>query len=153
MKSYFCIVAFVVFGLTGISRAEEGATTYYVQLIRGTADDKPPIRTCRRVGPRLVATLRPVWKWKSYWEICSKSVSLEPGRATRVRLANGREVEIDLSIPTKRKVTAYQNGVAVDRTTLAVGDRMTITGGDRDEQSVWFIVIYRDKPTASKHPI
>ena len=153
MKSFVGILALATFALAGISRAEEGAATYYVQLIRGTDEDKPPVRACHRVGPRLVATLRPVLKWKSYWEICCKPVTLEPGHVTRVLLGNGREVEIDLSVPKKRKVTAYQDGVAVDRTTSTMGDRMSITGGDRDEQSVWFIVVRRDKPTAPKDQI
>ena len=153
MRSFVGILVLAVFALAGSSRAEEGASTFYVQLIRGTNGDGPPVGACHRAGPRLVATLGPVLKWKSYWEICCKSVSLQSGRATRVRLGNGRDVEIDLSVPKKRKVTAYQDGVAVDRTTSTTGDRVTIAGGERDEQSAWFIVVRRDKPTYPKDQI
>jgi len=153
MRRFVGILLLTAFALARISRAEEGASTFYVQLIRGTNGDGPPVGACHRVGPRLAATLGPVLKWKRYWEICCKSVSLQTGRATRVRLGNGREVEIDLSVPGKRKVTAYQDGVAVDRTISTTGDRMTIAGGERDEQSAWFVVVRRDKPTYPNDPI
>jgi hypothetical protein len=144
----FCVLAFA-----GIARAQQGAITYYVQLVRGTDLDTPPAGACRRIGPRLTATLSPVMKWRSYWEMCLKSVTLEPGKTTRVRLGNGREVEIDLRVPRKRKVTSFADGTVIDRTTSPIGDRMTITGGERDPGSVWFIVVRRDKPSPPKSKI
>ena len=146
MRLFVRILALAVFALGGIARAEDGAMTYYVQLIRGCDEDKPPLTSCQRAGPKLLATFRPVLKCKSFWEICRKEVILSPGGTKRVRLANGREVEIDLSTPNKRRVTSFQNGELVDRTTSPIGDSMTITGGDRDQQSLWFIVVRRDKP-------
>src|SRR5215831_483223 len=131
MRRFIGWLAFAAFALAATGRAEEGVVTYYVQLVRGTNGDKPPAPACQRAGPRLLATFRPVMKWKNYWEISCKSVTLEPGQTNRVRLGNGREVEIDLSIPKKRKVTAYQDGVVVDRTTSPLGALMSITGGDR----------------------
>jgi hypothetical protein len=146
-------LSLLVFALAAFGQADERAVTYYVQLVRGTDGDKPPAPACRPAGPRLVATFRPVMKWKNYWEISCKSVTLNTGQTSRIRLGNGREVEIDLRLANKRQVTAYQDGVMVDRTISPLGASMTITGGDRDPQSVWFIVVRRDKPSAPKDAI
>ena len=152
MRRFVGWLCFAAVGLTALGGVPEGAITYYVQLVRGTDANYPPVPACRPVGPRLVATFRPM-KWKRYWEICRRSVTLEAGQTGRVRLGNGREVEIDLSVPQKRKVTAYQDGQVVDRITSPQGAIMTITGGDRDPQSVWFIVVRRDKPSPPKQEI
>jgi hypothetical protein len=87
-----------------------------------------------------------VFKCKGYWEMSRQQVALVPGRAARVQLGNGREVEIDLRNPKERRVAAFQNGQLVDRTINAAGEAMTIIGGNRDGKSVWFIVVRRDKP-------
>jgi hypothetical protein len=64
----------------------------------------------------------------------------------RARLGNGREVEIDLTHPGKRRVSTYHNGRLIDRTVEPLGESMTLIGGDRDPTSHWFIVVRRDKP-------
>lgn len=119
---------------------------YYVQLIRGNDSDKPPTLGNKPAGPKLDTQLRAVFKWKSYWEVNREDVKVVPGQKTKVRLSKDRDVEIDLTEAGKRKVTAFQNGKALECTTRPLGESMTIIGGDRDPKSVWFIVVRRDKP-------
>jgi hypothetical protein len=126
--------------------AGEAATTYYVQLIRGTDTPLPPVPGCKPAGPRLSSTLSPVFRWKGYWEIERQQVTVVPGQKARVRLHYGREAEIDLTSPSQRRVAAFHNGRLVDRTILPTGKALTIIGGKRDPQSVWFIVVRRDQP-------
>ena len=132
--------------LTGKASAGQGATTFYVQLIRGTEENRPPVPGCKCVGPRLAETFGPVFRCKGYWEINRQQVAVLPGKAKRVKLGNGREAEIDLSSPKERKVAAFQDGKLVDRLTMPKDDGMTIIGGSREDKSVWFIVVRRDKP-------
>jgi hypothetical protein len=132
--------------LAGEARAEQGATTFYVQLIRGTETTQPPVPGCKPVGPRLARTFRPVFKWKGYWEMNRQQVALGPRQTSRVRLGNGREAEIDLRNPKQRRIAAFQNGQLVGRTISPPGETMTIIGENRDGKSVWFIVVRRDKP-------
>jgi hypothetical protein len=146
MRRFAIILAVSVFGLTGLAKAQERALIYYVQLIRGTDSDQPPQAGSKLVGAKLAGKLQCVFKWKNYWEINQRKIEVDPGRTARVHLGNGREVGIDLTVPGKRTVTAFQNGHLVDRTIRAVGEAMTLIGGDRDGKSVWFIVVRRDKP-------
>lgn len=129
----------------GKASAGQDATTFYIQLVRGTETNRPPVPGCKQVGPRLAGTFCPVFKWKSYWELSRQQVAVVPGRKTRVHLGSGREAEIDLANPKERRVTAFQDGKLVDRTISPAGGSMTIIGGNRDGKSMWFIVVRRDK--------
>ncbi len=146
MWRFVSSLAVFAFALTGVARAQEHATTYYVQLVRGTDSEQPPQAGSRRVGAKLTGTFCGALKWKGYWEICQREAQVAPGRTAKVRLSNGREVEIDLTQQGKRAVTAFQNGKLLDRTIAPMGEAMTLIGGDRDRKSAWFIVVRRDKP-------
>ena len=138
-------------GLAGLvfvmaAPAGEKPLTYYVQLIRCSDMDLPPEPGTHRVGPKLAEKFRCVFKCSSYWEISQQKLNVLPNHAARVGLSNGREVEIDLSQPGKRKVAAFNGGKLIERTVEPSGEHMTLIGGDRDKTSHWFIVVRRDKP-------
>src|SRR5436190_16857005 len=86
--------------------AEVEKVTYYVQLVRGDNVDAPPEPGARRIGPKLSARFRPVFKWEHYWEIHRQQLELAGGQKAQVRLSPERTVTIDLTNPAKRKVTA-----------------------------------------------
>lgn len=146
MRQGMVILMLLVLALDAEAGAGQKSTTFYVQLIRGTDTERPPVRGCKCVGPRLSNTFSPVFRCKGYWEINRQQVALAPGQKARVRLGREREAEIDLSQPRERRVATFQNGQLVDRTISPAGDAMTIIGGKRDAKSVWFIVVRRDKP-------
>lgn len=122
------------------------SVAYYIQLIRGSDQDQSPVPNGKRISPHLAGTFHAVFKWRTYWEICSRRVELEIGRATRVRLNAEREVEIDLSDPNRRSVSAFLNGKRVQRTVCPRSESRTFLGGDRDGNSAWFIIVSRNKP-------
>ncbi len=127
--------------------ASESATTrFYVQLVRGTDESQPPASGCRRVGPKLAEQFQAVFRLKHYWEIDQKEIAVAPGKVNRVQLSPERIVEIDLSEPEKRKVTVLQGRTVLDRMIRPTGEAMTLIGGKRDGQSIWFVVVRRDRP-------
>ena len=146
MRRIVVILILLVFATGAVARAEDGGAIFYVQLIRGTDTEQAPAPGAKSVGPKLAGTFRPVFKCKGFWEINRQQVVVPPGRVKRVELGNGRAVEIDLSSPKERKVTAYHSGKVGDRTVAPADEGMTIIGGSREDKSVWFIVVRRDKP-------
>lgn len=146
MNPWYCAGLVVFAALNLVSGAEAEKFTYYVQLVRGNNDEKPPMAGARQIGPTLSKKLRPVFKWESYWEISRQQTNLSSGQKSIIKLGQERAVQIDLTEPSKRKVTAYQSGKPVARTTSPVGASMSLIGGDRDTNSAWFIVVRRDKP-------
>jgi hypothetical protein len=125
---------------------EDGAIRYYVQLVRCTDSEVPPQVGSKRVGPKLAETFSEVLRWKAYWEICRRETEVVPGQTSKVRLNDGRSVEIGIGAHGKRTIAAFQNGKLVDRLVVPRGEAMTLIGRDRDPKSAWFIVVRRDKP-------
>jgi hypothetical protein len=146
-KGLVCLAIFMGGRVGPVFGADGGKLTYYVQLIRGNNEKQAPEPGAQHIGPKLSQKLRPVFKWDSYWEIKRQKVEIEPGKKARLRLNHEREVEIDLTDSAKRTVITYQAGKPVYRTTRPLGKAMIITGGDRDTDSVWFIVVRRDPPS------
>ena len=147
MARVFTIIALAAWLTSATAaRAADKAITYYIQLIRCNDQDKPPAPGSKRVGPKLTEKFQCVFRCKSYWEINQQKIEVLPNRAARVRLSNGRDVEIDLSHPGKRRVATFYNGRLIDRTVEPLSENMTLIGGDRDQTNHWFIVVRRDKP-------
>jgi hypothetical protein len=145
-KIFFFAVSFALLTSSKASGAETPKVVYYVQLIHGDDGEKPPVPEAKQIGDKLSQRIRPVFKWRSYWEINRQAVELEPGQKARVRVSSQREVEIDLTRPGKRTVRTYDAGKVVSCSIQPIGECMTITGGDRDGGSAWFIIVRRDKP-------
>jgi hypothetical protein len=146
MKWLVLMVATSMMTFAGRAGPQSEPVAYYVQLIRGTDQEQSPAPNSKRIHPHLAGAFQSVFKWKSYWEISSRHVELEAGRATRVRLNPEREVEIDLTNPVRRAVTAFHNGKVVQRTVCPRSEERTLLGGDRDGNSAWFIVVSRNAP-------
>jgi len=134
--------------LAGNMRAADAAAgrTYWVQLVRGTDDKNPPTAGCKPIGPKVAKVFLPVFKWSHYWEMSRQETVVEVGSKAVVQLSPQRSVEIDLTDPKKRKVTAFEGTKPVYKVTDPVGNAMTIIGGERSTNSSWFIVVRRDKP-------
>jgi hypothetical protein len=125
--------------------AEKSSVTFYLQLIRGTDDDKPPAPEARPVGPQISRRLQ-MFKWKNYWEITRKAVVLEAGAKTRQRMSPQREVQIELSAQREMTVCIYADGKLTRRRKQSLDTPFFIAGGDNDATQAWFIVVRRDKP-------
>lgn len=146
MQRFLMIIVLTGLGLGIAAASGDKALVYYVQLIRCSDQDRPPEPGCKRVGPKLAERFQCVFRCKSFWEINQQKVELAPNHIGRARLGNGREVQIDLTVPGKRRVSTFHNGRLIDRTVEPLGESMTLIGGDRDQTSHWFIVVRRDKP-------
>ena len=147
MKRWICL--FAVFGLGTIVALTmaEGKRTYYVQLVQGTEADQPPVTGTKAIGPRLSKSLHSSFRWKHYWEINRSEVTMDAGSTLKMVLSGERGVEIDLSLPKRRRVTALSNGMALCSTSQPTSTAMTIISADRNTNSAWFLAVRRDKPS------
>jgi hypothetical protein len=136
----------VILGVNAGLAAPEEKTVFYAQLVRGNDQEKPPFSYCKPIGPKLAEKLQPIFRFKHYWVIAQREITLNAGQKARVVFNQERAVEIDLTTPKKRTVVAYRDEKALQRVISPVDQEMTILGGDRDSDSAWFIVVRRDKP-------
>ena len=131
------------------ARAGTAGVTFYVQLIRGTDDATPPAANAQPAGPALCRRLQ-MFKWKNYWEVERRTVVLDAGGKSRLRMTPHREVEIVLSTPREMVVSIYADGKLTRRGTQAVESAFYIAGGDSEPAQSWFIVVRRDKPPGTQ---
>src|SRR5512147_1857439 len=94
MNRLFWLLLFLVAPFLG-KAAEEKPQVFYVQLIRGSNDEKPPEAKAKPVGPKLSQMLTPVWRWKHYWQVGEHEVKVSPGKVTKLPL-QVRDLEIQL---------------------------------------------------------
>ena len=125
--------------------AEKTSVTFYLQLIRGTEDAKPPAAEAKLAGPEVSRRLQ-MFKWKNYWEMARRTVVVQDGGKTRQRMSPQREVEIQLSAPHEVTFCIYADGKLTRRRKQSLDTPFYIAGGDKDATQSWFIVVRRDKP-------
>lgn len=148
MKTWSCWLVLAVFASSlALGAPPPEKRTYWVQLIRGNDEARPPAPDAKPIGPKLSQSLHSVFRWRRYWEVARQEVSVAAGTRTRVVLSKERSVEIDLTQPDKRKVTAFSDQKPVASSTRPFGEALTIIGADRDKRSAWFVVVRDDKPS------
>ena len=143
---WLLVFSILILACVGLSEADKGPAAYYVQLIRGTDEDKAPEPNSKLLSPQETGSFRSVFKWKSYWQMSLQRLEVAEGRRTKIRLNPEREVEIDLTQPEHRSVRAFHNGKLMQCALCPRGEARTLIGGDRDSNSAWFIVISRKAP-------
>ena len=121
-------------------------TTYYVQVIWGTDQDKPTGTNYREIGPKVGAKLSPVFRWKHYWETERRKVQIDPTKVTRVPLAQQRSLEIERLKSGDIEVRLYRRSGLVTKTRQLCNDRMAILGGEDSKRDSFFVVVRPDEP-------
>lgn len=126
--------------------AEEKPQIFYVQLIRGSNDEKPPEAKAKPVGPKLSQILTPVWRWKHYWEVSQHEVKVTPGKVTKLPL-KVRDLELQLLPEEQLESRLFEKGKLV-RTSRQKVDlaRPVVMGGSPNDNNAWFVVVRKDKP-------
>jgi len=148
IRRLFCTGLLLAFAVTSESKAEDQGVTFYVQIIRGTNEDKPNDAMWEVVEPKLTKKLSPIFKWKHYWEMKRQAVSVTKGKVTRVAATGEREVEIELVKENQIELRLYRKRELRRKMKASVETTMTILAGDAPENEGWFIVVRRDKPSS-----
>src|SRR5882672_12714459 len=97
----FVALSLVGAGFQALDAADSEKVAFHVQLIRGTDSEKPENPNWKAVGPKLEKNLRSVFRWKHYWEVGRKTVTVEKGKVSRFHMDPEREIEIKLIDPPK----------------------------------------------------
>ena len=88
-----CLVLFAAVGPAQTLAA--GDTVYQVQLIWGTNGEKPKDSHLKDVDPKLQEKLKGVFKWKNYFEVNSKPLTIPKEGAKRLKLSDKCEIEVE----------------------------------------------------------
>ena len=114
-----------LFSLSGGVIAGDDPVTFYVQLLRGTNEEKTEDIKVKEIGPKLRKRLSPVFRWKNYWEVSRTTVAVGKGKAGKIQLPNAHALEIELLNPAESEVRLYVNGALRRKSRQPIHNRMT----------------------------
>lgn len=117
----------------------------YVQFILGTDKACPQATNCREVGHKLTRKLSPVFRWKHFWEIDRRKVTLQP-RKTTLEIAGDRKLEFSFTQTNEVEVRLYRRSGLVTKTRHTFGGPMSILGGEEESRESFFVVVRGDEP-------
>jgi hypothetical protein len=123
-------------------------STLYVQVIRGTDQDKPAGSNYRQVGKKLGSKLSPVFRWKYYWETERRKVHVDPTKVTKVLLARQRTLEIEHLKSGDTEIRLTRRSGLVTKARQPLNGRMVILGGEDSSKESFFVVVRPDEPVA-----
>jgi hypothetical protein len=120
-------------------------------LIWGTDDQKPKDATFKEVEPELKKKLVGVFKWKNYFEITQKTITLSPKEPKKLRMSPKCELEISFADQANLDIKLFGEGrwtktIRQNVKALLRGELAVLAGDDKDRYGdAWFVVISTDK--------
>jgi len=152
------VIAASFFGVAGAAETP-GELKVQIRLIWGTNEAKPDDPKLKELEGPCKGWMQK-FKWKNYWEVDRKTVSLPPGQSKKVPVSKLCEVELKHLDKQNFEVKLFGEKKLVDhrmRESLANGRPLIIAGDDKND-SAWFVVITLSpendpaKPVAAAKP-
>jgi hypothetical protein len=137
---------FVCLLATILSSVATKPSVLYVQVIRGTDQNRPAGKNYREIGPKLSAKLSPVFRWKHYWEVELKKVDFDATKVAKITLPGQRTLEIERLKSGELEVRLFRRSGLVTKTRQAKDGRMAILGGEEESKESFFVVVRPDEP-------
>ena len=118
------------------------------QLVWCTDKDKPADKKLENLDPKLGGKIRKIFKWKNYFEVSRKVLSLPGDDGKRVKISGRCEVIVRELPGEQMEVALFGDkqlaGKAVQKYApiLAKGEHLVIGGDDKDNYGdAWLLVI------------
>lgn len=127
-------------------RAAELPPVLYVQVVRGTNQERPAGMKCPEIGPQLSAKLLPVFRWKHYFENERYKVDCDPKKISKVPLAHKRTLEIEYLKTGEMEIRLFCNSKLITKARQTRESRLTILGGEEPSKDSFFVVVRADEP-------
>ncbi len=123
-----------------------GESGYQVQLIWGTNGEKPKDKPLKDVDPQLQKKLKGVFKWKNYFEVNSKPLSVPKNTAQRLTLSEKCDIEVEDLGHSRAEVRLFGEGTLVVKKaqTVVPGEMIVLAGNSKDD-TAWFVVLTPSK--------
>jgi hypothetical protein len=115
------------------------------QLVWGTNDDSSPDPGHKPVKGKVLEKLKKLpLKWKNYFEVTRKELSVQKGESTRTPMSKDCEIQVRNLGADSIEVTLFGKGKEVNKTTQSLPeDRMLVIGGNAENFTSWFVVLRR----------
>jgi hypothetical protein len=142
MKRSFWLLLFLLAPLW----AHAADDVFYVQVIRGSNDEKPPESQAKAVGPKMSQVLTPVFKWKYYWLVSEQEVTVASNKVSKLSV-QVRDLEIQVMPEEQVEVKLFEKGKLMRTSRQKISPSAPLVmGGSPNDNNAWFIIVRKDKP-------
>jgi hypothetical protein len=139
------MVALTGAGIRPIQAAPEN--TFQVQLIWGTDGERPKDKPLKDVEPKLLEKLKGVFKWKNYYEVEQKSLTVPKQGSQKLKMSEKCEIELQDLSASRIEIRLFGEGkLVVKKAQTVVPDEPIVLGGGGKDQTAWFVVLTPAKP-------
>jgi len=127
-----------------VTAAEKQASDmeFSARLIWGTDDEKPASAKIVQCDEQTLKKLKAVFRWKNYFEISRKQVTVPYQSKKRVRLSKKCEIEISSPEAQTIEVRLFGEGKLVisKRQKIRLGELLVLAGDDLNK-TAWFVTL------------
>ena len=135
----------MLFALAAFSQTELRADDMKLeaQLIWGTNDAQSPDPAHKPVTGEVERKLKRLpFKWKNYFEVTRKNLSVAKGASQKVAMSKDCSIEVKNLGDSKVEVTLSVKGKETGRFTQALPKgELLVTGGNAENATAWFVAL------------
>jgi hypothetical protein len=141
------LAGFVLFGSHAPRTAcAAGETTFQVQLIWGTNGEKPKDKPLKPVDPKLMERLRGVFKWKDYYEVNRKPLTLPKDGSQKLKMSDKCDIQVQDVGTGRIEIKLFGEGtLVVKKVQTVVPGEVIVLAGDSKDNTAWFVVLTPSK--------
>jgi len=139
LGKFFVFVVIWLFIVSGVASGKADSIEISARLVVGTSEEK---KGAKKVSDPIRKRLSKVFKWKNYYELSVKKLSIPDGKTKTnklskkayIKVSNRKNGKVSVSLFSKAKILIQKSQ------TLRVGSYMVLAGDSKGD-SAWFIVI------------
>jgi len=125
------------------AEAKPAENKFLATLIWGTDGDKPQDKDLKEVDPALKEKFSKIFKWKNYYEVKRKQVSMSPGGDPKcLDMSDKCQVKIHWKEKEGMEVELIGEGKLVEHRKYSMPlTEMLVLAGDDKNATAWFVVL------------
>jgi hypothetical protein len=119
-----------------------GEMNFQVQLIWGTDGERPKDKPLQEVDPKLQDKLKAVFKWKNYFDVAEKTLSIPKDGSQKLKLSDKCEIQVQDLGGSRIEIRLFGEGKFVVKKVQAVAPgEVIVLAGDGKDKTAWFVVL------------
>jgi hypothetical protein len=123
-----------------------GEAKFDVQLIWGTAGEKPKDQPLKEVDSKLQERFKGIFKWKNYYEVNRKPLSVPKAGSQKLKLSDKCEIQVqDVGSPRFEFRLFGEGNLVVKKVQSVVPGEAIVLAGDSKNDTAWFVVLSPSK--------
>jgi hypothetical protein len=140
--STLLLAGFLSMALSGLSESAAAEHSFQVQLIWGTDGDKPKNQSLNDVDSKLQEKLKGVFKWKNYFEVTQKPLTISRSGSEKLKLSDKCDIQVREVGSARIEIRLFGEGkLVLKKVQTVTPGEVIVLAGDSKNDTAWFVVM------------